>query len=267
MTVFARKSSYMYPWSKRTLFLGALPAPVNVTYGAATLVVSLGNCIRFSLKNGVLQEGYSLLIPAGLPVWLDCGDETIAICHLDVLGQDYSRFEGCFPQAQRSNALAVSLCDEADYRELFRQMHAQPATSAQAWEMLDGILEYSFKRAENKAIVDPQIEAAIAHIKQNFDENMSVDEIAARVNLSVPTLIRKFKQQSGVPIRRFRLWHRLYESMLFVGAGQSLTEAALNSGFSDSPHFTHSFSFLWGVSPSDLFFRGIGAQLIPPVHS
>ena len=32
----------MYPWEKRTLFIGRLPEPLYAAYGAATLLLSLG---------------------------------------------------------------------------------------------------------------------------------------------------------------------------------------------------------------------------------
>lgn len=258
------KPAFMYPWPKRTLFIGKLPASVEVSYGAATLVVSLGNPIAFSL-NGSLTHSYSFLLPAGLQVILHAGNETVAIVHLDVLGEDFARFQGSFLTCGDELSVSSHLRDEADYRFLFQRCFLQPSGSAKTYHQLNNLLEYSFSQAGQQAKFDRKICAAVDYIKQSFQDNIPIDELAKQVQLSKPSLIRRFKMQSGVPIRRFRLWHRIYESMLFISEGQSLTDAAINAGFSDSPHYTHVVSSMWGVSPSDLFMRNINVDIIPPI--
>lgn len=256
-----RKPAFMYPWRKRTLFIGNLPPSVNVAYGAATLVVSLGNPIGFAVS-GRLTHCYSLLLPAGMPVTLIAGNAPVAICHLDVLGDDYKRFQGCFVNAGKGMSIAYELQDEADFRYLFNKIYRQPSNSEDTCNQINDLLEFGFARAGNQSVIDQNVIAAVDHIKQSFQINVPIEELAKQVKISAPSLIRKFKQQSGVPIRRFRVWHRIWESMIFISDGQSLTDAAINAGFSDSPHYAHAVHSMWGVSPSDLFLRGIGAEIL-----
>jgi AraC-like DNA-binding protein len=252
----------MYPWPKRTLFMGRLLEPLTVCYGAATLLVSLGRPVMIAVA-GRATQGCSFLLPAGMQVTINAGSEIMAIFHLDVLGDDFKRFQGCFSQP-RGAALLHGLSDEADYRAVLANLYHQPVESTAAHKQLDDLLEYSFSQVESRSLIDPQVMRTVDHIKLHFQDNIPIGELARRVHLSTPSLVRKFKQQSGVPIRRFRLWHRIYESMIFISEGQSLTDAALSAGFSDSSHYTHTLQAMWGVSPSCLFSRGIGARIVPP---
>ena len=80
---------------------------------------------------------------------------------------------------------------------------------------------------------------------------MSVAEIAAKVSLSIPRLIQLFKQVTGTPIRRFRLWQRIFVTAEKLSTGLSLTDAAMEAGFSDYAHFSRTYRELSGGNPSD----------------
>lgn len=258
-----QKPAYMYPWEKRTLYLGRLPDAVRVAYGAATLLVSLGNPITVRIGNQC-RRGISFLIPAGTTTLIDAGLQIVAVLHLDVLGDDCARFDGCFQNSSQGEALMSELQDEVDYRALLSRIYHQPCDSTQLYGQLDALLEFSFNQVRIRSNPDPQIAATVDLIKQRFQDNIPIKELAERVQLSTPSLIRRFKRQAGIPIRRFRLWHRIYESMIFISDGQNLTDAALNAGFADSSHYTHTLQTMWGVTPSGLFTREIRAEIVPP---
>lgn len=254
-----RKPAYMYPWVKRTLFIGPLIGPIHVAYGAATLVVSLGDSIL--IRSGRLDiDCHSLLIPPGQPVSIDAKSEVVAICHLDVLGEDFRRL--CGSVTSVVNALGIGLLDEADYMRAFFDLYLQPADSNSVYQKLEALVIYGGRhKAVQLGPVDARIVETVNHIKARVQENIHIKELASLVNLSTPRLMELFKLQTGVAIRKFRLWHRLYASMIPISGGASLTDAALSVGFSDSPHFSHAFSSIWGVKPSRIFGGGIGAEI------
>lgn len=255
------KDALMYPWSKRTLFLGPLPAPVRVAYGAATLVVSLGDAICVSAGKRVVRC-HSFVIPAGLCVTIDARSEVVAICHLDVLGEDYLRISGCL--RDESEGVGIELRDEADFRDQFTSLYRQPAGSDDAYRRLDRLLEYGYANGDTASAIDGRITHVVARIRQSFQENLPVAALAEMTELSVPRLVQLFKLQTGVPIRRFRLWHRMYESVISIGRGENFTEAALNAGFSDLPHYSNYFCSMWGLPPSRLFGKGMHARIFLP---
>ncbi len=54
----------------------------------------------------------------------------------------------------------------------------------------------------------------------------------------------------GIPIRRYVLWERLLLAIQQLTGGVTLTEAAHWAGFSDSAHFSRTFTRMFGLSPS-----------------
>lgn len=257
------KPAYLYPWDKRTLFIGALPGNVHVAYSAATLVVSLGNMISFSDGHHVTRA-QSFLLPPGHPVSIDAGNNVIAICHLDVLGKDFAQFQGSW--IRKTGNVQVQLKEEEDYFRCFKTLYRHPSDSDTTFTTLDRLLAFGFMRDAPQPAVDTRVATIIDYIKCHYQENLPINTLAGQVDLSVPRLVQIFKHQTGVPIRRFRLWHRLYETLLMIAEGYSFTEAALSAGFSDSPHYTRAFASLWGVNPSVLFSKGISVELIPPAR-
>ena len=87
------------------------------------------------------------------------------------------------------------------------------------------------------------------------------------VGLSVPRLRQLCKQQVGVPIRRYRQWHRLFVTATGVSRGLSLTDAALAAGFSDSSHFHHAFYNILGMKPSAILSRWPDLRLYAPASA
>ena len=79
----------LYIWEMRTLFIGSLEEPLDISTGASTLLLGLDKPIRFI--TGDMQtsiECRSLLIPAGTDVVIDTQGAIIANCTLDPLGKD-----------------------------------------------------------------------------------------------------------------------------------------------------------------------------------
>ena len=70
------------------------------------------------------------------------------------------------------------------------------------------------------------------------------------MGLSVPRLSQLFKQVIGMPIRRFRLWYRIFATAAKLSQGYSLTEAAVACGFADYPQLCRVFKELTGSRPT-----------------
>ncbi|MCP5014740.1 MAG: helix-turn-helix transcriptional regulator [Ketobacter sp.] len=264
-TTSVKPPAYMYPWEKRTLFLGKLPQPIRVAYGAATLVISLGKPIHAKFPKRTL-EGYSFLIPPNADVIINTGIQTVAVFHLDVLGEDYKMFTHHFATPHTEDGAYCNLNEEADYRSLLTTLYQQPSDSSPTYNQLSALLDYTFSNQNDLMITDPEIAIAVDTIKRRFEDNIPITDLANMINMSVPTLMRRFKQQTGMPIRRLRLWHRMYESMIFISSGQNLTDAAYSAGFADSAHYTRTFQNMWGIGPSSLFNKTIRAHIIAPAE-
>lgn len=98
--------------------------------------------------------------------------------------------------------------------------------------------------------VEPRIGTVLDAILAEPADRHSVTTNAARVRLSESRLRHAFRDATGVPLRRFRLWARMGSGLRLVGGGASLTRAAHEAGFSSSAHFSSAYRSMFGVKPS-----------------
>jgi len=242
-------AAQLFLWKKRTLYIGKFKEPLKLSQGAATLNVSLGEPYSF-ITEDMSEPIYtkSLIIPAGLPVTIDTKDSLIANCHLDALGRD---FYYLYAQTQKNRSkLGYNLKHEKDLISGFTHLFKTQINSQDAFDYLETTLKNKNSSPLPRFPVDPRIEQIIDFIQATVNDSITGEALAESVNLSIPRLAQLFKKQTGIPIRRYRLWHRLYLTAQNVGRGKNLTDAAMDAGFTDSPHFAHTFRSMLGMTPS-----------------
>lgn len=250
--------SLIYLWRRRTFYLGTLAEPLKFSPAVPILVVSLDQPLRIGLPHTELQC-QSALLPAGLNVTIDAGVARIANCYLDPLGEDYVQLSRrMVPGGQ---GVYWQLDDEANCARAFTELYACSAPPVEVYAFLDALMAYPEHTESGQCLPDSRILRTIELIQARIGENLSVEILAAQVGLSVPRLVQLFKQSVGIPIRRYRQWHRLFVTALGVAGGHSLTDAAMAAGFTDSAHFSHTFRSLIGMKPSDLLSHSSGMRL------
>jgi AraC-like DNA-binding protein len=253
--------SLLYLWDKRTLYIGPLFEPLKLSQGAATLVIALDKPISFSIDGeSDIIECNSLLLPAGLAVTIDTGNALVANCNLDALGADFSGLSALMQKTHGD--IHYEIKQYCEFQHIFKSLHVQQLDSESAYTLLDDLLEKRFKQFYPKHAIDSRVAQVVNKIKQTADDNLSVDDLARLVNLSVPRLVQIFKKQTGVPMRRYRLWHRLFITAVEVASGGNLTEAAINAGFTDSAHFSHTFKAMFGMAPTTILLQPNGLDII-----
>jgi len=242
-------AAQLFLWKKRTLYIGKFKEPLILSQGAATLSISLDEPFSFFTKE-MPEPIYtkSLILPAGLPVTIDTKGSLLANCHLDALGRDFYYLHA---QARKNcGKIGYELGHEADLIKDFTQMFNTQMSSESAFDYLETKLKNTNDKPLAPFHVDARIEKIINLIQATVNDAISGEALAESVNLSVPRLAQLFKLQTGIPIRRYRLWHRLYLTAQNVGRGKNLTDAAIDAGFTDSPHFAHTFRAMLGMTPS-----------------
>ena len=75
---------------------------------------------------------------------------------------------------------------------------------------------------------------------------------AAAAHLSPSRFRHLFVQQTGISFRAYLLWSRVSRAIVRGMAGESWTDAAQASGFSDSAHLTRTCRRMFGIAPSML---------------
>lgn len=104
---------------------------------------------------------------------------------------------------------------------------------------------------EQPALVDNRIKYITSYIKQNIKEqSFCFKDFADEVELSESRLAHLFKNEMGLPFRKYVLWTRLKTAVVHILEGESLTQASYIAGFSDSSHFSNVYFKMFGLKPS-----------------
>lgn len=254
----ARYSSVLYLCDQRALFMGYIPPHLRPHRSAVSrLVVGLDKQISYCVAGSPPQHAQSLLIPAGIQVHINLDSGLLAECFLDISGQDFTQLK------QHAHANQAGLYEHLAHQQQLGQLltsHYQQRPDAETlWRALNPLLRPITQALE--ASGDARVNQTIARIKAATHENLSLEQLACEVGLSASRLLSLFKQQTGIPIRRYRLWRRLYRAMHCLACGASITTAALEAGFCDSAHFSRTCLELLGSPPSQLLHKGCALQI------
>jgi len=97
-----------------------------------------------------------------------------------------------------------------------------------------------------------RINIVFNHVKANFKEDISLDEIADKVSMTVPSFCRYFKKITNKTFVQFVNEYRLvHASKLLAEQPMSITEVCFESGFNNFSHFNKSFKAFTGQNPSE----------------
>jgi AraC family transcriptional regulator len=120
-----------------------------------------------------------------------------------------------------------------------------------------GVLPSAAKASAEREIV----EAIQRYVVTHFEQNPSLDQIAAELHYSPFHLCRLFRKHTGQSIHKYLHHLRLCVSLDHVTqANTDLSSLALKLGFANHSHFTEAFRKTFGVPPSTL--RNISPQHI-----
>ena len=90
---------------------------------------------------------------------------------------------------------------------------------------------------------------ALRFMDEHLTEELDVEQIAKEANVSVNTLERHLKEALGTTPFAMLRKKRLFSSLLALRGGDTVTEAALKSGFSDYSNYIQLFKKQFGMTP------------------
>lgn len=103
--------------------------------------------------------------------------------------------------------------------------------------------------------MDERVTKVLQEIRASEDLRISLESAAASVFLSEGRFAHLFKQQVGLPFRRYMLWRKLARAVVAIGRERTLAAAAHAADFSDAAHLTRTFYQMFGIAPS-VMMRG-----------
>lgn len=94
-----------------------------------------------------------------------------------------------------------------------------------------------------------RIKTVREYIDQHYDQEISLEKLAGVAELSPYYLLRLFKKETGATPHIYLTQRRINKAKHFLTSGDSLTDVAYKTGFSDQSHFTHRFKNIVGITP------------------
>jgi len=234
----------LFFWGARALYLG--PAAGLSPHRNAVPVLCAGVHDTFEVARDPRRPraGYvarrTVLIPANTLHHLQAGQVLMAFLYVDAQSEDFRRLR----------TLAAGAREGAYVAALQRLAAGQPWGEAR--EAIAGALDLV---APSRP--DERVAAALRRLGQAPAEPHRLASVAAHVHLSPSRFLHLFKETTGVPFRRYRVWTRMGAAVRALASGVSLTDAALDAGFSSSAHFSAAFREMFGLAPSRLAQAGL----------
>lgn len=99
------------------------------------------------------------------------------------------------------------------------------------------------------------IRRAREFIRENFRENIKLQDLAEIAGLSAFHLNRAFSAQVGLPPHKFQNQLRIEKACNLIAHKKSFAEIAASTGFADQSHFNRFFKRYVGVTPKNFVAR------------
>jgi len=141
-------------------------------------------------------------------------------------------------------------------------IEAGPSGSRLYAEALGSVLAHELLRLNSGTVrAEPPMRGGLAgwqrrlvaqYIEEKLSEQISLAELAELAQLSVFHFSRAFKQSFGMPPHRYHTSRRIERAkILLAKLNRSVTEIALDMGFSDTSSFTATFRKSAGRTPTE----------------
>jgi AraC-like DNA-binding protein len=126
----------------------------------------------------------------------------------------------------------------------------RPLQSMDAGDLVRHCVQAFCAGAPPSRRLDGRITTLLKKIGERDELRISLEEAAELVHLSPGRFAHLFKEQLGLPYRRYLLWRKLLRAMLAIGRESNIAAAAHASDFADAAHLTRTFHQMFGIPPS-----------------
>lgn len=100
------------------------------------------------------------------------------------------------------------------------------------------------------ATARPEVARVRAILDEQYACELAIGDLAASVGLSSFFLMRRFREEVGLPIHAYQIQRRIEEAKRLLAQGAPIVETALQVGFADQSHFTKRFKSVVGATPA-----------------
>lgn len=213
--------------------------PAEHAHKAAHIIISLHDEMKITI-NGNEFIGRGVLIPSG------------ALHRIDTFGKPVLVF-----LYDSTTNVAVDICDV----EIVSDLVCNKIVNFY-FECEKTILKDDYSKFENFVleqlnlnpstwyVKDDRVISAMQYIHSNISKKLTCYEVADYVHLSEGRFSHLFKNQVGMTFASYVIYQRIMYVYTGIINGKSITDAAIEAGFSSSSHFADVNRRVFGLSAS-----------------
>ena len=232
----------------RILYCGLLGQRSVMMLGSYTVFVSLKHPFVIRVADGPWQERSVAVMPPYVPLQVRSPDLMIATLHIEPETVDASAIPWLAESPEYPQAALDTIAERV--RALYKRLiSGGAADSCWPFDMDEAVFGGALPRRR----FDPRIESVVDRIKANPCDQFPAEECAATLGLSFSRFLHLFREETGTTFRRFRAWKRARSLLQYVNLDANLTDVALEAGYPDASHFSHSIRQIYGLKPKDIF--------------
>ena len=254
-----RRNRVMWLNNDRVFYAGLLGQVSQRSLGGWGVYVAVGAPLRLSLS-GEASTGAATpwistelaVLPPNTPHQVACDDRLI--CSLLIEPETVD--EAALPAwlLQRNGLLPADTAAAAAMVQRVRAAHARLRTQGAAIDLnTAGFDELFFGQRLAQRRVDARIARVLDLIRTDPAQAYTAQQGATAAGLSFSRFLHLFKAEAGMPFRSLRSWKRARSLLHHVTRDAHLVHVALDTGYPDSTHFSHSIRQVYGLKPRDLF--------------
>ena len=211
--------------------------PAEHRHMAAHILFSLSGSLSVT-SAGTEYRCHGVMIPSGVPHQVDTNGSNALVflydCTTDTARQ-IRTIQGIPETTCRQIIAAYSaLTAQPDDYLLFEQF----------------LLEQCGITGSVCGMTDPRIRSAMEYIRAQISRPIRCREVAEAVHLSQSRFSHLFKQQTGMTFAAYWIYQKIMSVYTGMVRGSSITDAALDAGFSSSAHFADVHRRLFGIPAS-----------------
>lgn len=244
----ATRPPQLFFWGARSLYLGQALGLSAHRNAVAVICAGVDGSFEVAHDPKHPDAGYlecrTALIPPNTLHHLRTGESTMAFLYVDARSDDYKRLTARVMDIH--HRFGATVANEAAFLDALASLR-----DGRPWRDARDALASALDLAA-PAESDDRVTDALRRMRDEPAAAYDLDHVAAHARLSPSRFQHLFKQTTGVPFRRYRIWMRMGAAVRAIAAGNTLTEAALAAGFSSSAHFSAAFREMFGLSPSQL---------------
>lgn len=235
----------MWITPERVFYAGLLGQPSMHTRGCLTVHVAAEAPLKLRLRGGEWQAAEVAVVQPGTPYQVACeGRHAIGLL-VEPETVDPARLPGLLR--------ADGAVHAPSFAAHVRQCHARMVAAASDLDLRPADFDPLFFGAPlAPRVMDPRIAAVLERLRAEPSAALSAHDCARQAGLSFSRFLHLFRAQAGVPFRSLRSWKRARSLLQHVSGAPPLVDLALDIGYPDSSHFSHSIRQSYGLKPRDI---------------